>query len=34
MTARPDIQCHVYIVSKSENSVRTLNVGFALGQIP
>ena len=27
-----DIQCPVYIVTKSENSVRTLYVGFTLGE--
>ena len=30
MITRPDSQCHAYIVTKSENSVRTLYVGFTL----
>ena len=30
MAAMRDIQCHAYIVTKSENSVRTLYVGFTL----
>ena len=28
MITRLDSQCHAYIVTKSENSVRTLYVGF------
>ena len=30
MTARPDSQSHACIVTKSENSVRTLYVSFTL----
>ena len=30
ITTRPVSQCHAYIVTKSENSVRTLYVGFTL----
>ena len=32
MTVRPDIQCLVYIMTKSENSVGTLYVGLTLGR--
>ena len=31
ITARPDSQCRAYVVTKSENSVRTLYVGRTLG---
>ena len=30
ITTRPVGQCHVYVMTKSENSVRTLQVGFTL----